>query len=307
MVILQLFYELLPLLALGYLIGRFKPGLSSQIVKPLINFGVPVSLIGLLLKTGLNWLLFQALAITFLAIGLLIAAIRLSQNLRKHIGSRILLLGSIFGNSGYFGIPISLALLPTDSLNFSIGYDLGTTLLIWSLGPILLTTSSFELRENSTWKNLLNSLTNSPASKGVIGAVCIQLTPWNQQITSVLSIPSRVVICLALVIVGIRLGTFEPTMNPVPKEYRPFVQSSLIIKLIILPALMLLIVKTLTLPNLMSNALVLQAATPTAISVLLLAEANGQEQQVATSLVIWSTLISLITIPLWFLVLQYLS
>ena len=46
MVILKLFYELLPLLALGYLIGRYKPELSSQIAKPLINYGVPVSLMG---------------------------------------------------------------------------------------------------------------------------------------------------------------------------------------------------------------------------------------------------------------------
>ena len=57
----------------------------------------------------------------------------------------------------------------------------------------------------------------------------------------------------------------------------------------------------------MSNALVLQAATPTAISVLLLAEASGLEQEVAASLVAWSTLSAFLTIPIWSLVLQQLS
>ena len=62
MLILRLFSELLPLLALGYLIGRFKAELSSQIAPPLINFGIPVSLMGLLLKSGMDWRLFEALA-----------------------------------------------------------------------------------------------------------------------------------------------------------------------------------------------------------------------------------------------------
>ena len=112
MLILRLFSEVLPLFAGGYFIGRFKPGFSSQIAPPLINFGIPISLTGLLLKNGLDWFLFQALVMALLAIGLLVAVIRSLPNLRRHIGSRSLLLGSVFGNSGYFGIPFSLALLP---------------------------------------------------------------------------------------------------------------------------------------------------------------------------------------------------
>tara|TARA_Y100001968_G_C18766970_1_gene440387 strand:+ start:34 stop:180 length:147 start_codon:yes stop_codon:yes gene_type:complete len=46
--IFRLFSELLPLLAVGYLIERFKPGFLSQIAPPFIDFGVPVSLMGLL-------------------------------------------------------------------------------------------------------------------------------------------------------------------------------------------------------------------------------------------------------------------
>ena len=124
MQILQLFSELLPLIATGYLIGRFKPGFSSHIALALINFGVPVSLMGLLLKSGLDWLLFQALWITIFVIGLVIATIMSVPILRRHLGSRSLLLGSVFENSGYFGTPVSLALLPSQSLSFSISYDL---------------------------------------------------------------------------------------------------------------------------------------------------------------------------------------
>jgi len=103
-----------------------------------------------------------------------------------------------------------------------------------------------------------------------------------------------------------RLGSFDPEQNPFNRHLRLLVQPSLLIKLIILPALMLALVKSLSLSTLMCNALVLQAATPTAISVLLLTEVSGQGQQIAASLVAWSTLISLGTVPIWFLVLQYL-
>ena len=161
MLVLRLFSELLPLLAVGYLIGRFKAGLSSQIAPPLINFGIPVSLMGLLLKSGMDWRLFEALAMSFLAIGLLIVVIRTFPKIRSLIGSRSLLLGSVFGNSGHFGIPVSLALLPSQSLSFSIVYYLGATLLVWSLGPMLLANSQCESKGTSTWRNLLSALTNS--------------------------------------------------------------------------------------------------------------------------------------------------
>ncbi len=304
MLILRFLRELLPLLGAGYLIGRYKPGFSSQIAQPLINYGVPLSLMGILLKSGLDWLLFQAVAMAFLAIGLLIAVIRISPNLRRHIGRRSLLLGSVFGNSGYFGIPVSLAFLPSQALSFSIGYDLGTTLLVWSLGPMLMKNPSTSLREKSVWEKLLSVLKSSPACKGLVGAMLIHMTPWRDQVTSAIWIPSRIVIVLALMIVGMRLTSFDHAHTSVNRKMCALVQPSLILKLMILPALMLLLSKAFGLSSLMCNALVLQAATPTAISVLLLAEARGQEQKVAAYLVTLSTLLALITVPIWFLFLQ---
>ncbi len=304
MLVLQLFRELLPFLFLGYLIGRFKPELSSQISRPLIRFGLPISLMGLLLKSGLDWNLLKAIGMALFGIGLLIALIRIIPKLRSLIGSKSLLLGSAFGNSGYFGIPVSLSLLPQQALNFSIGYDLGATLLVWSLGPILLTKSTNELSEEKTWRDLLNAFAGSPAIKGLIGALIIQSTPWRDQITSALWMPAKLVILLALLIVGIRLSYLGSAINPTNKNLRSIITPSLFTKLVFLPALMLILCTTFGLPVLMRNALVLQAATPTAISVLLLAEASRQDQEVATALVAWSTLISIFTIPIWFLVLQ---
>ncbi len=299
MLILKFFLELIPCLSLGYLIGRFKPGLAGKIAHPLINFGVPISLMGLLLKSGLNGRLFHAFLIALIAIGLMILLIIYTPKLRDLLGSRTLFLGSIFGNSGYFGIPASLSLLPDQALNFSIGYDLGATMIIWSLGPIFMRKDSFEGDFKGQLRCLFNALIKSPASKGLIGAVLIQCTPWSNQIASALWIPSRIVIVFALLIVGIRLGWMASSNESNVEDLGVLLSLSLWLKLIVLPALMLALSMLFDLPTIMRNALVLQAATPTAISVLLLAESSGSQPAVAADLVLRSTILAIISVPAW--------
>ena len=145
----------------------------------------------------------------------------------------------------------------------------------------------------------LKAISNSPATKGVIGALIVQLTPLSEQITSFLWIPSKIIITLALVIVGMHLGWLGTAPLSTIKYQIKSIQYSLIMKLIGLPALMLGLCLILNLPTLMKSALVLQAATPTAISVFLLAKVNYQDEDKATWLVVFTTLSALITIPLW--------
>ncbi|MEA5411618.1 hypothetical protein VB737_07560, partial [Synechococcus sp. BA-120 BA3] len=82
-------------------------------------------------------------------------------------------------------------------------------------------------------------------------------------------------------------------------------------KLLVLPAAMLLLAGLLDLPSPLRDAVVLQAAAPTAISVLLLTEAAaagpteaaaaGRRQAVEAvgMLVLWSTALALVSVPLW--------
>jgi predicted permease len=90
----------------------------------------------------------------------------------------------------------------------------------------------------------------------------------------------------------------------------------LAVKLLLFPlvllGLCLLLGRTpLALPPLATAAVVLQAAAPTAVAVLLLAEATPQRQtatvQAAAGLVLVSTLLALLTVPLWARVLAALG
>ena len=304
MEIILLLSELIPCLLIGYLLGRFKENLSLTISRPLISYGIPISLMGILLKSGLELPLIESAALALVAIGFLMTILNRLPSVNNLIQNRTLQLGSAFGNTGYFGIPVSLALLPDHALIYSIGFDLGATLVIWSLGPILLTDPSKVLSSNRYWKNFIKGIFSSPAVKGLIGALIIHSSPWDEQITDLLWIPSRVVIVLALVIVGMRLSWLRKANLSRIKNQITSIKNALIIKLVGLPVIMLIISSVIRLPSVMREALVLQAAAPTAISILLISQAASRDEKEATSLVVFSTITALISIPAWLLILR---
>ena len=304
MEIILLLSELIPCLLIGYLLGRFKENLSLTISRPLISYGIPISLMGILLKSGLELPLIESAALALVAIGFLMTILNRLPSVNNLIQNRTLQLGSAFGNTGYFGIPVSLALLPDHALIYSIGFDLGATLVIWSLGPILLTDPSKVLSSNRYWKNFIKGIFSSPAVKGLIGALIIHSSPWDEQITDLLWIPSRVVIVLALVIVGMRLSWLRNANLSRIKNQITSIKNALIMKLVGLPVIMLIISSAIRLPSVMREALVLQAAAPTAISILLISQAASRDEKEATSLVVFSTITALISIPAWLLILR---
>ena len=59
----------------GFFIGKKKPKLSEIIALPLIKYGIPLSVMGLLLKEGIDLDLIKTALIAFLSIGFLIVLI----------------------------------------------------------------------------------------------------------------------------------------------------------------------------------------------------------------------------------------
>ena len=76
------------------------------------------------------------------------------------------------------------------------------------------------------------------------------------------------------------------------------IKYSILLKIFILPLIIFLVSKILNFNLYQTSAVVLQAATPTAISTILMAEAYGVKQQTASKILFTTTFISIITIPL---------
>ena len=251
---------------------------------------------GLLLKEGIDINLIKSALLAFTLIGFLIILINISSTFKNKLPNYTLQLAGLIGNTSFLGIPIAIALLPSTTINFTIGFDLGTTLFAWIFGP-------FFLQEKSQNKNilniqgLLNALINSPASRGIIGVLLAYLFQLNDTLGNYLWIPARIVIALAIIIVGTRLGIITNQRGRI-FDLNDEIKFSIFLKLFILPFIVFLISKLLRFDFYQSSAVILQAGTPTAISTILMAEAYNVNQKIASKILFTTTLISIATIPI---------
>ena len=251
---------------------------------------------GLLLKEGIDINLVRSAVLAFTLICFLIILINILPVFKKRLPNYTLQLAGLIGNTSFLGIPIAIALLPSNTINFTIGFDLGTTLFAWIFGP-------FFLQEKAQNKNipkmegLLNALINSPASRGIIGVLLAYLFHIEEILGSYLWIPARIVIALAIIVVGTRLGIITNQKGGV-FDINEEIKFSILLKLFILPFIVFLISKFLNFDFYQSSALILQAGTPTAISTILMAEAYDVNQKIASKILFTTTLISIVTIPL---------
>ena len=281
---------------MGFLIGKRKPKLSESIAIPLIKYGIPLSVMGLLLKEGIDIDLIKTALIAFLLIGFLIVIINYLPILKNRLPNHSLQLAGVIGNTSFLGIPVAIALLPSSTINFTIGFDLGTTLFAWIFGPFFLQ-KKLESNNKLNFKEFLKAIINSPASRGIIGVLIAYVMGLERVLGEYLWIPARIVIFLAIVVVGTRLGIITNNKTRLFK-FDEGIKYSIILKLFILPLLIFFVSKILNFNINETSAVVLQAGTPSAISTILMAEAYKTKQKIATTILFTTTIMSIITIPL---------
>ena len=280
----------------GFFLGKKNPKIAEYIARPLIRFGIPLSVMGLLLKEGIDSNLIKSAFLAFSTIGFLIVLVNTYPILKNRLPNYTLQLAGLIGNTSFLGIPIAMALLPSKTINFTIGFDLGTTLFAWIFGPFFLQEKSLE-NNIPNIKGLLNALINSPASRGIIGVLLAYIFKIDGILGNFLWIPARIVIAMAIIIVGTRLGLIT---NQKGKffDLNEEIKFSILLKLFILPFIIFLVSKLLNFDFYQSSAVTLQAGTPSAISTILMAEAYRVKQKLASKILFTTTLISIFTIPL---------
>jgi predicted permease len=178
--LLQLLLELVPCLLGGLWLGRRLPDLPERIAPALMRWGVPLSLVGLILKGGLNSGTLQAglFSLVLTSTGLWVT--RQWPQLRRALPARSLQLGAMVGNTAYFGLPVAIALLTAAALSFSITYDLVGTLVTWSVGPLVLS------GQRSRPEQWLRQLLSTPVCQAVVIAGPLLISPWSATIAALL-------------------------------------------------------------------------------------------------------------------------
>ena len=257
---------------------------------------------GLLLKAGINIDLMKSALIAFCSICSLFFLINILPITKKQFPNYSLQLGGLIGNTSFLGIPIAIALLPTTVINITIGFDIGTTLFAWIFGPILLQKEKSQSSQLNI-KKLTLSIFNSPASKGTLGALIVYLISLDSYIGEILWIPAKIVITLAIIVVGSRLGIITNKKSNL-FDFNDEIRNSIILKLLIFPLLIFSVTIFFKIERLEALALILQAGMPSAISTILMAEAYKTNQDLAAKTLFLTTICSILTIPLLTFLLQ---
>jgi malate permease and related proteins len=286
----RLLLDLLPALALGLLLQRRWPRLAERLAPPLVQRGVPLGIAGLLLRAGLQSRFAGAGLLALLACGGLLLLLHTQPSLRRWLPVGSLRLGAVMGNTAYVGLPVALALLPPEALGYTIGFDLAGTVLCWTGGPLVIGGSPLV----GHWQ----MLQGNPAVQGVLLALVLGLSPWGSVAGTLLWWPARLVVLLGLVLLGARLGALLRSGEGRRVPALPLALA-LLLKLLLLPLLLWLLAGRLPLEPVALQAVVLQGATPPALSVLLQAEAAGEGADAAAAVVLLGTLLSLLSLPLW--------
>jgi malate permease and related proteins len=268
----------------------FYPGLAYHVVSH-ARFGadfwwVPLyTWIGLLMAAGIAWLVFARSGL-FPGLG------------RRQLGA--LILACSFGNILSIGLSVLQPLYGSGAARFAIYADiLGIGILFWSLGAGL--ASAWGCNGDGTFR--LSLFVRTFVRLPPVWAFATGFT------VNLLGLPNpapiaRTAELLGQAVVPAMLLTIGMSLSPAALRQRPgLLAMAGLLKLVVMPA----IVAALCLPflgrNEMTVSIVLLAGMPTMMATIMLSERFGLDTELLASVMVATTLLYFIVLPLWLWVL----
>ena len=244
-----------------------------------------------------SWEALKIMALFFLAtlilqalfIGGVYLLFRKKQNDARY---RILNIGMVLGNVGFFGLPVIRALLPENPevACYSAIYSITMNILVFTIGVYCLT-------GDKKYMSLKSALLNPSTIGFCVSIPLFMLGAKNflpPQLLSALQLVGNMSTPLCMFILGIRLS-----MMPFGKLFsNPFVYGVSLGKLLLFPLFCYASVAFLPLSLPFKASLLILSATPCASIILSLAELHHSEMELSANCVLVTTLLCFTTIPL---------
>lgn len=291
------FALILTMLALGMLFARLKvlPANAAETLNLVVLYvclpaavliyvprlRVDASLAGLI---ATPWLLGAA------TIVLVALATRLFRFRRDE--QAVLLLCVALGNTSFIGYPMVRALLGESALPYAVVYDqFGTFVLLSSFGLYVLARYGGDAPPTAS-QILLRMAKFPPVWALVVGLTLMPEQPpaW---IAAALQKLADALLPLVMLAVGLSIQLKLPR-----DEVKPLA-TGLLLKLVVMPALALLLGLLFDMRGEMLQVNVLESAMPTMITAGALAIAHNLAPRLAAALVGYGILLSLVTLPAW--------
>ena len=291
------FALILAMLALGYAFQRVRvlPDNAAQTLNLVVLYVcLPAAVLRYAPRLHLEpaligiavvpWVLLLA---TVLAVTLLARALRFRDDERA-----VLLLTVALGNTSFLGYPLTRALIGEHALPYAVIYDqFGAFLILSTFGLWVLARYGGD-RKPTAREMLARVVRFPPIWALVIGFTIMPAEPpaW---VAGGLQRLSDALLPLAMLTIGLSVKLALPR-----DELKPLA-AGLLLKLALLPALALPLVRLLGLHGEMARTTVLESAMPSMVTAGALAISHGLAPRLAAAMVGYGVLLSLATLPLW--------
>lgn len=205
--------------------------------------------------------------------------------------ARLFALANTFGNVGFIGIPVLLAVFGQRVMIYVAVFTVVDQILIWTYGFSLSCPGENACRlELKTLKNMI-----SPPIVAVLLAlifVLLDIRPFGVLNDAFVTV-SAASTPLPFIYLGGMIALSD--MKKFLKHYEFYI--GIAVKMVIIPLLLFLILRATGIPADLVTTTTILVALPSISIVPMLARANGSDEEYATAAVIVTTLVSLITLP----------
>ncbi|KAF2956375.1 AEC family transporter [Marinitoga sp. 38H-ov] len=294
-------FKILPLfiiISLGYIFGKFFSDLDNKILNK-----VTIWIAGNVLAfTAINSnppsfiefnSYFWGYSVIFI-LAILIPYFLKKLNLIK-AEKGVISFALMFSNGGYLGYPIVSALFGDEYIAKAVIYVIVMTLLSFSIGIVILT--------GNVKKGLINMLKLPMLWGFLIGWILGVLgLKWND-LPKLLYDPIRMIKDASIVIILINIGISLSRIKIKIFDLYDTILTT-IFKLVIFPLIAVFIVKFLKLDPILAGIFVIEVGMPVGMNVSFITEELNINPALGNLLVFVSTLLSIITVPLLYLILN---
>lgn len=293
-VLITLFY-MVP----GYIVCKMKkakPEHLSTLSAVLVYIGNPFLCVSAFMSLDFSvmqtlnmlWFFLATLAMQMLFMLLLYAVLRRREQESRY---RVLTIGSVVGNVGFFGIPILRALFPENPelACYSTVFTLSMNILIFTVGVFCLT-------GDKKYMSLRSAIFN-PTVFSFLIAFPVYLFGLKAYFPDALSNAIHTVGAmtapLCMFILGIRLAS-----SPLKRIFsRPIVYATAALKLLAFPLFCYALVYFLPVSEVFKAGILVLSGMPCASVLLSMAEIHRSETEMAANCQLVSTLLCFLTIP----------
>ena len=288
---------------IGFILGRKLPNtVPSRLAKFLFWIGVPIAIVAFLRKADLSGAIWIAPVIAHGAIllGAFFAWMVIKwQSYFKNTVPELPTQGSfilsvMFGNTGFLGYPIILAVHGTQYFAWGLFYDLlGSMLSAWVLGIAI--AANFSGRATNIWQNAKVILINPALWSIGFGFLSrqVKIPTFAESTLEILAWGS---LTLSLILMGMRLSQLKSSQNIGQAGI------SITIKMLLVPLILGITFKFLGFTDVPAKVILLQTAMPPAFSSLIIAETFNLDSDLVVTTVAAGTVVLLFTLPIWILI-----